>query len=421
MCLQLRISYEKQLRRRLPRVIFSNTKEKFLKSALKNIQPSTGRILMNEAEKITQEKTYIGPAIDIAIRIGAIALLIALCFIFLRLFISPVIWGIILAITLHPACRRLSGILGGRVKLASAIITVVMLLGIILPSIQMVDSLVGGTKYINERIQRSEIKLPPPPDNIDTWPLIGKSLKNEWLEASENLKATLTRFQPQLKAMGLWLLKSAMGTALGLLQFALSIVIAGIFMVNARGSGKTAKDLFMRLAGERGANFADIANKTVHNVVKGILGVAIIQSLLAGIGFFVAGVPAAGLWAFLCLFLAIIQIGIFPVVIPVIIYMFYSGDTFTAGLLTGWLILVSLLDNFLKPILLGRGAPVPMLVIFLGAIGGFISMGFMGLFVGAVILSIGFKLFRVWLDDISQPNTNGGPDGFSSDKSKAVG
>jgi predicted PurR-regulated permease PerM len=311
--------------------------------------------------------------------------------------------------------------LGGRVKLASAIITAVMLLGIILPSIQMVDSLVGGTKYINERIQRSEVKVPPPPENIDTWPLVGESLKNEWLEASENLKATLIRFQPQLKAMGLWLLKSAMGTALGLLQFALSIVIAGIFMVHARGSGKMAKDLFVRLAGERGANFADIANKTVHNVVKGILGVAIIQSLLAGTGFFAAGVPAAGLWAFLCLFLAIIQIGIFPVVIPVIIYMFSSADTFTAVLLTGWLILVSLLDNFLKPILLGRGAPVPMLVIFLGATGGFISMGFMGLFVGAVILSIGFKLFRVWLDEISQSNTNGGPDNFSSGNSKAAG
>jgi predicted PurR-regulated permease PerM len=284
----------------------------------------------------------------------------------------------------------------------------------------MVDSLVGGTKYINERIQRGEIKVPPPPDNIDEWPLIGKSLKDEWLEASENLKATLTRFQPQLKAMGLWLLKSAMGTALGLLQFALSIIIAGIFMANAGGSGKMARDLFVRLAGERGANFADIANKTVHNVVKGILGVAIIQSLLAGIGFFVAGVPAAGLWAFLCLFLAIIQIGIFPVVIPVIIYMFSSADTFTAGLLTGWLILVSLLDNFLKPLLMGRGAPVPLLVIFLGAIGGFISMGFIGLFVGAVILSIGFKLFRVWLEDISQSKRSGDSDNYSREKPKVV-
>jgi predicted PurR-regulated permease PerM len=285
----------------------------------------------------------------------------------------------------------------------------------------MVGSLVHGTKYINDRIHRSELKVPPPPDSIDTWPLIGKSLKSEWYEASANLKATLIRFQPQLKAMSLRLLKMAMGTALGLLQFALSIIIAGVFMAHAEGGGRMARDLFVRLAGARGADFADVSTKTVRTVVKGILGVAIIQALLAGTGFLVAGVPGAGLWAFLCLFLAIIQIGIFPVVIPVIIYMFSTADTLTAGLLTGWLISVGLLDNFLKPILLGRGAPVPMLVIFLGAIGGFFSMGFIGLFVGAVILSLGFKLFRVWLDDRSHPDTSGGPDAFSSEKSKASG
>ena len=374
---------------------------------------------MNEPGKITGEKTYIGPAIDIAIRIGVIALLIALCFNILRPFISPVVWGIILAIALFPACRRLSSVLSGRVKLAAAIITAVMLLCIILPSVHMVSSLVDGTKYISERLQHSEIKVPPPPDNIDKWPLIGKTLKREWNEASENLKATLTRFQPQLKAMSLWMLKSAMGTALGLVQFALSIVIAGIFMANAKGSGNIARELFVRLAGERGADFAVVSQKTVHNVVKGILGVAIIQALLAGSGFWVAGVPGAGLWAFLCLFLAIIQIGIFPVVIPVIIYMFSSADALTAGLLTAWLILVSLLDNFLKPILMGRGAPAPMLVIFLGAIGGFLSMGFMGLFVGAVILSIGFKLLLVWLDDLSHSNKSSEPDDFAGEKSKA--
>ena len=212
-----------------------------------------------------------------------------------------------------------------------------------------------------------------------------------------------------------------MGTALGLLQFALSIIIAGIFMSHAKGGGKMAKDLFVRLAGERGADFADISTQTVRNVVKGILGVAIIQALLAGTGFLVAGVPGAGLWAFICLFLSIVQIGVLPVVIPVVIYMFSTADTLTAALLTGWLIPVSLLDNLLKPILLGRGAPVPMLVVFLGAIGGFLSMGFIGLFVGAVILSLGFKLFRVWLDEFSDPDTSGGPDDFASEESKAAG
>jgi predicted PurR-regulated permease PerM len=157
-------------------------------------------------------------------------------------------------------------------------------------------------------------------------------------------------------------------------------------------------------------------------VVKGILGVAIIQGLLAGMGFMAAGVPGAGVWAFLCLFLAIIQIGIAPVVIPVIIYMFYNADTLTAGLLMVWLILVMLSDNFLKPILLGRGAPVPMLVIFLGSIGGFISMGFIGLFIGAVILSLGFILFREWLKTSSDHRiTTDRPDAFSSENLEAGG
>ena len=359
---------------------------------------------MTEPDKVAQERKYTGPAIDIAIRIGVIALLIVLCFQILRPFISLVIWGAILAIAFYPVCRRLRNVLGGRGKLAAAIITIVMLLGIILPSVRMVGSLGVGVRYINHRIHSNEMKMPPPPDGIDKWPFIGELLKEEWYDASENLQATLTRFQPQIRAVSLRLLRSAMGTALGLLQFALSIIIAGIFMANAKGSGDMARDLFVRLAGERGADFADISAQTVRNVVKGILGVAIIQSLLAGTGFVVTGVPGAGLWAFFCLLLAIIQIGIFPVVIPVIIYMFSTASTLTAGLLTAWLVLVSLVDNFLKPILLGRGAPVPMLVVFLGAIGGFLSMGFIGLFVGAVILSLGFKLFRVWLDDLSRPN-----------------
>ena len=361
-------------------------------------------------------------AIDIAIRIGVLTLLIAWCFQILRPFITPVIWGAIIAIAFYPACRKLRDLLGGRIKMAASILTLITLLLIIFPSIRMVGSLVDGMTYLNGKIQSGEIKIPPPPDNIDSWPVIGKPLKSRWHEASVNPKATLARYVPQIKAVSLRLLELAMSTSMGLLQITLSIIIAGVLMANAKGGGNLVRELFVRLAGERGRDFADISTITIRNVVKGILGVAIIQGLLAGAGFMVAGVPGAGLWAFLCLFLAIIQIGIAPVVIPVIIYMFYNADTLTAGLLMVWLILVMLSDNFLKPILLGRGAPVPMLVVFLGSIGGFISMGFIGLFIGAVILSLGFKLFQAWLKINSNHTiTTGSPDAFSSENSKAGG
>ena len=360
---------------------------------------------MNQPDKMTQEKSYMEMAIDIAIRIGVLALLIAWCFQILRPFIIPVIWGTIIAIALYPVCRKLSNLLGNRIKVAAAIITLIILLIIILPCIQMVGSMVDGMTYLNGWIQSGEIKVPPPPEIIDSWPVIGDLLKSRWQEASENLMTTLTRFAPQLKAISLKLVESALGTTMGLLQFALSIIIAGVLMANAKGGGKLARELFVSLAGRRGDDFADISTITIRNVVKGILGVALIQGLLAGMGFMIAGVPGAGVWAFLCIFLAIIQIGIAPVVIPVIIYMFYNADTLTAALLMVWLILVMLSDNFLKPVLLGRGAPVPMLVIFLGSIGGFISMGFIGLFIGAVVLSLGFKLFQAWLESDSNHTT----------------
>jgi predicted PurR-regulated permease PerM len=377
---------------------------------------------MNQPDKMTQEKPYMELAIDIAIRIGVLALLIAWCFQILRPFITPVIWGTVIAIAFYPACRKLRDLLGGRIKVAAAILTIISLLLIILPSIQMVGSFIDGMTYLNDKVQRGEIKVPPPPDYIDSWPVIGKPLKSRWHEASVNLETTLARYVPQLKAVSLKLLELAMSTTMGLLQFTLSIIIAGVLMANAKEGGNLVRDLFVSLAGERGSDFADISTITIRNVVKGILGVAIIQGLLAGLGFMVAGVPGAGIWAFLCLFLAIIQIGVAPVAIPVIIYMFYSADTLTAGLLMVWLILVMLSDNFLKPILLGRGAPVPMLVIFLGSIGGFLSMGFIGLFIGAVILSLGFKLFRGWLK-INSDHTiaTGSPDAFSSENSKAGG
>ncbi|HEY5140866.1 MAG TPA: AI-2E family transporter, partial [Methylococcales bacterium] len=148
----------------------------------------------------------------------------------------------------------------------------------------------------------------------------------------------------------------------------------------------------------KGADFADLAEATIRSVANGILGVALIQSLLAGLGFMVAGVPAAGLWALLCLILSIAQIGTAPILIPVIIYLFYTADTFTAIAFLIWCIPLSLMDNVLKPILLGRGVKTPMAVIFIGAIGGLLSSGVIGLFIGAVILSLGYNLFLLWLN-----------------------
>lgn len=170
-------------------------------------------------------------------------------------------------------------------------------------------------------------------------------------------------------------------------------------MASAKSGGTMAKSMFTRLTGIHGETIVDITLQTIRSVVKGIIGVSFIQAILAGLGFAIAGIPAAGLWAFVCLVAAIVQIGIGPVVLVVIIYAFYTMGKVSAVLLTVWLVLVTVADGPMKAVIFGRGAKVPMLVIFLGAIGGFIAIGFLGLFIGAMVLSVGYKLFEAWLQD----------------------
>jgi predicted PurR-regulated permease PerM len=190
-----------------------------------------------------------------------------------------------------------------------------------------------------------------------------------------------------------------MSTASGILQMMISIIIAGVLLV-VKGTGESIRKFFRRLAGDRGDEFADVTMKTIGNVVKGILGVALIQALLVGIGLLVSGVPFAGVLTLVVFMLAVLQIPPLFVVIPVVVYLFSAKETTPAVLWTVYLLLAGFSDNILKPVLLGKGAPVPMLVIFIGVIGGFIFSGFIGLFTGAIIMSIGYKLFTAWINTV---------------------
>jgi len=199
--------------------------------------------------------------------------------------------------------------------------------------------------------------------------------------------------------MGTRLVAAVAGTGLTLLLFLLSIVIAGVLLANSTGGGQAADLIARRLVGERGPQLADLAGATTRSVAQGILGVALIQSFLAGLGFLAVGVPGAGLWALIGMLLCVIQIGLLPVTLPILIFVFATAETWVAVVFTLYIVVVSLLDNFLKPLLLGRGVQVPTLVIFLGSIGGFLTSGIIGLFVGSVVLVLGYTLFRAWLED----------------------
>jgi predicted PurR-regulated permease PerM len=358
---------------------------------------------MNPDPESSNDKAFLTRTLEVTIRIGVILLLAALCFQIVRPFLIPVLWGIIIAVAVFPAYRWLESALKGRAWLAALCVSLVLFVILLIPTVLLADTLVDAVRVLAKKLQAGTLEVPPPPASVAAWPLIGEPLDSFWRAASENLPLALKPLTPQLKALGSWLLASAAQAGLGILQFFAAIIISGMLLAYTQLGSRTVRTLGIRLAGEQGADYINVAEVTVRSVARGILGVALIQSLLAGLGFLVAGIPGAGLWAFIALFLSVIQIGVIPVTLPLVIYMFATAEPVTAIIFLVWNIFVSVIDNLLKPILLGRGGRVPMLVIFAGSIGGFIALGIIGLFTGAVILALGYKLFMAWLEGTAKP------------------
>jgi predicted PurR-regulated permease PerM len=353
---------------------------------------------MNESNQIQLDKAFLNRTLETVIRVGLVAALVIYCYQILRPFLTLIIWGIIIAVAVFPGYQGLASWLGGRRKIAAALFIAAALVILIMPSVMLSETLITGVRGLSQELRDGSLTVPPPPERVGTWPLVGEPIERLWQLASENIGDALKAIAPQLKILSKWLLSLAAGAGLGILQFVVAIIIAAVLMVNAASGKQASQAIARRLAGERGVELMDLAETTVRSVARGILGVAFIQSLLAGLGFMVVGVPGAGLWALLCMFLAIIQIGVLPISLPIVIYVFATASTGTAVVFLVWSIFVSVIDNVLKPLLLGRGMSVPMLVIFLGAIGGFIASGIIGLFIGAVVLVLGYELFHEWLE-----------------------
>ncbi len=335
---------------------------------------------------------------DITIRLFIIFLIVAWCLAIMYPFVSIILWSLILALAIHPLHSRLSGMMGGKPKLASLIIIGSILVIIFLPTWLLIDSLIDQVKALKVSYDQGTLSIPPPAEKVKELPIIGVKLYDTWLAASDNLEQLLLKYQDQIIEVGSKIGKGILSAVGGVVQIMVSLFIAALFLALG-GTGEYIRKFFRKLAGERGDEFADMTLKTVASVVKGIIGVALILALLNGIIFMLAGVPYAGIWTLLAFVLAVLQIPLIFVTLPIIIYLFMEKELITAIIWAVLIFVAGLSDNVLKPILLGKGAPVPMLVIFIGVIGGFIFSGFIGLFTGAIVMSIGYKLFVGWIND----------------------
>jgi len=343
------------------------------------------------------ERRYLQLSIEAAIRIGILALLFLWSLNIVRPFLEPVAWGIIIAVAIMPLHAKFAKMLGGRNKLAATLITLIALTMMIIPTIQFFGEVVEDGRALAAGLEEGTLVVPPAPEKVRSWPVIGEPLADVWTEASEDLQGTLKKYQSQVAAIGSRLAGAMGGLAMTVLQFVISFIIAGVFLVSADSSKVAAISVATRLAGDQGAAFVRLSELTIRSVAQGVLGIAVIQALMSGVGLALAGVPGAGLWALIVLFLAIIQLPPLLVMGPAIVYVFGHASTTVAVIFMVYGIIVSGSDAVLKPLLLGRGVDVPMLVVLLGAIGGMMMSGIIGLFLGAVVLSLFYQLLVAWI------------------------
>jgi predicted PurR-regulated permease PerM len=362
---------------------------------------------MSDPERTQTGGDGTSQAVDTAIRIGLLSLLLLWSLLIIRPFLIPIVWGIVIAVAGYPTYQRLCSRFRGRQVLASVVFSLLLFLAISIPAALLGGTLVEGAIGLAEQVREGQFRIPPPPPGLAEWPLIGAPVASYWTAAAENLQPTLIQLAPHLKEPAQWLAGFVAGTGLGLIQFVLAIAIAGVVLPHTERAAALAAGAARRISGSRGLEFLSLAAATVRSVTRGILGVAFIQATLAGLGFLAVGVPAAGLWALVALILSIVQIGVFPVVIPVLIYVFFTADTVTFAVFLVWSLFVGVIDNVLKPMLLGRGVTVPMWVVFIGAIGGLVSHGLIGLFIGPVVLVLGYALLLVWIQDSPLPAPGG--------------
>src|ERR1700723_962150 len=356
---------------------------------------------MNANERQTRELSdRSGDAVtQIAIRLGLLAALIYWSFILLRPFLPILVWSVVLAVALYPVFDWLSSHLGHRPRTAATLTTLIVLAVFLAPATWLGIGLVDRLRDISDQLTSGELVLPAPPDSVRDWPLIGNQFYEFWSNASINLQATLRDIAPYLKPLAVPILAIAGSAGTGTIKFILSVILAGFLFAPGPRLAATIRNNLVRIVPERSKDFMALAGATIRTVAQGVIGVAVLQSLLAGIGLKIAGVPHAGVLAFAVLVLGIVQIGSAPILLPVIIWVWTAKDLGSAVLITIYLVLVGLSDNALKPLLMARGMSTPVLVIFMGVLGGTLAHGIVGLFVGPIILAVAWELLIAWSRD----------------------
>jgi predicted PurR-regulated permease PerM len=352
-----------------------------------------------------RDKTFASPligslTIDAAIRIGLLGLFLYWSLKVIGPFLTIALWSAILTVALYPLFVWLAVRLGSR-RLAATLITLLCLVIVIGPVTWLGFGLIGSVDFIISEFDVKIFSIPPPSDSVKNWPLIGEQVYRLWSLAATDIKTILVEVLPRLKPLGSKLLDLSGTVVFGLLEFVAAIIISGFLYSPGPRLADSLGAVLRRIFGQRSEEMLKLAGSTIRNVSRGVVGIALVQSFLAGLGFLAAGVPAAGFLSFIALALSIIQIGPAILFVPIVVWSWTVMETSSALMFTAYMVPVGLVDNVLRPLVMARGLTTPMPVIFIGVVGGTLAYGISGLFLGPIVLSVTWALLVAWVQEDS--------------------
>lgn len=340
------------------------------------------------------------PLLDVLVRAGLIGALAVLCYQVFAPFLSLTAWSAVLAVTMYPFHQWLARRTGGKPWIASIILVVICFLLIIIPTGLLTNSFADSVRSFIGAVKSNTLEIPAPAERVEQWPIVGKKVYDIWSKAHNDLPGLVQSMQPKIGALAQKALAMVAGIGGSLLMFLGSFLIASIVMAYGESASRGSRAIFQRVAGlARGEALAKLSTATIRTVALGVMGIAFIQAIVIGLALLLAGVPAAGVWAIIALVLGIAQVPALLVTAPAIIYIWSSGNYGNAAAITYTVILLvaGMIDNILKPLMLGRGVAVPMPVILFGALGGMASRGILGMFIGATALALGYEICKGWV------------------------
>ena len=332
---------------------------------------------------------------ELAIRLGLLGLFLYWSVILVRPFLGVIVWSIVLCVALYPVFEWIAARLGGRRRLAAVVTTALSLIIVIGPATWLVLGIIESIRLVVER--PDALLLPDPPETVKHWPIVGEQIFQFWDLAATNMKAALAKLAPHLRPLANVLLQFAAGAGVGTLKFLAAVIIAGFLFVPGPTFVSTVKAFAQRVSSGHGEQFVKLAGASIRSVAQGVLGISALQALLAAIGLGIAGVSAVSLISSAVLILGIMQIGPALILIPVVIWSWMAMDMPASLAFTAYMMLVGVLDNILKPIVMKRGLDTPVPVIIIGLVGGTLSYGITGLFLGPIVLAVMWELAVEWI------------------------